>query len=386
MKLNTKTECDFCKSESIQEVYTPINSRRKSKVFLCLNCGLLQTLYEKKEEEKIVSISCDADWGNIRHGKRARIEDNLFFIKKYLNFNEFKNIIDIGSNRGDFVKWAKKFNPRLSITAIEPDISLVDYDNLGIDIIKKRVEEIYFNKKYNFIYCSHTLEHLDSVFNFLEICNSILTNKGFIFIEVPNTEIISQDKNIVEEFFIDKHKFHFTSTVLENIFSASGFCLLKRKKDRYNLTYIFRKEKNRHSKLTIHSTIKKEKDFVSIYSKRLSENRNLLVKVCQQKLNPFMKRQRVAFWGASRIFDALIKYGRLEKKLIFLLVDKFISQILQEVHGIAVKEPEWLKIFEPDVVCILARSSTKSLETVSHEMGFRWVITFDEIMEQSRFS
>jgi len=383
--MKSSINCNFCKSSELQKVYEPINSKRGSEVYLCEKCGLLQTLHKTKEKRRIVSISCDADWGNIRHGKKTRLQQNTRFIQKKINFTSIKNCLDIGANRGDFVKWLRGNHPHIKITALEPDTSLIDYENIGVDIIPIKFESTTFNKqKYDLIYCCHTLEHADSLATFLENCYKMLNKGGYLFIDVPNAEIITYDRNIVEEFFIDKHNFHFIPETLVHIFNLSGFRVISKEIDPYNISLILVKDNKKTNFPISKMVLNKEKHSLHIYQKKLQENRKVLRKICDEKLKTFLQRQKVGFWGASRIFDALIKYGGINRELVYILVDKFISQILKEVYGIPVKDPVWLKIYEPHVIFVLARSSSNKIESIAHEMGFRWVVTFDELMEQAR--
>lgn len=382
--MKSNINCNFCKSSLLEKVYEPINSKRGSKVYLCEKCGLMQTFHETKEKNRIVSISCDADWGNIRHGKKSRLQPNVSFIQKKINFITIRNCLDIGSNRGDFVKWLRKNYPHIKITAVEPDISLIDYEIKALEIIPEKFESINLNKKYDFIYCSHTLEHVNCLPAFLEKCYESLNENGYLFIDVPNTETIAYDKNIVEEFFIDKHNFHFIPETLVHIFNLSGFKIISKEIDPYNISLIFGKDLKKTNFSIFKRVLNKEKQSLHIYQKNLQNNRKALRKICDKKLKTFLQRQRVGFWAASRIFDAIIRYGGIDKEFVYILVDKFISQILKEVHGIPVKDPLWLKIYEPHVIFILARSSSNKIETIAHEMGFRWVVTFDELMEQAR--
>lgn len=385
MKLNTE-KCDFCFS-SLEYLYSPVNSKRGAYVYVCPECLLVQTKYSKKFwKKKKPSISCDADWGNIRIGKRNRLFSNLSFIFKHCDLTKIKTLLDVGSNRGDFIKYISKRFPHIKITAIEPDSNLIDYEN-KFEVIKTKFEKVEFSEKYDFIYCSHTLEHVDSLRVFINKLKEVLKKDSILFIDVPNLIIIEKDRNIVEEFFMDKHTFHFTEEVLEDIFLEMGFKVVVKEVDWYNIQFLLKpiekKEKILH-KYKKNEKLKEIKFFVQNYEIRLKENRKILEKLVTEKLSEFFKRQRVGFWGATRVFDAFVKYGKLSPKNIFILVDKYMWEVLPEVYRIPVREPEYLKIYTPHVIFVCARSSVKQIEKTAHEMGFRWVVTFDELMDQGR--
>lgn len=383
---STTEKCDFCFSP-LEYLYSPVNSKREARVFVCPECLLVQTKYSKKiAEKKRPSISCDADWGNIRIGKRNRLFSNLSFILKYCDFTKIKTLLDVGSNRGDFIKYISQRFSHLKITAIEPDSNLIDYKN-EFEVIKRKFEKVELSEKYDFIYCSHTLEHVDSLRVFINKLKEVSKKDSILFIDVPNLIIIEKDRNIVEEFFMDKHTFHFTEEVLENIFLEMGFKVVAKEVDWYNIQFLLKpiekKEKILHN-YQKEKKLKEIKVFIKNYEMKLKENRKILEKLVTEKLSKFFKRQKVGFWGATRVFDAFVKYGKLSPKDVFILVDKYVWKVLPEVYGIPVREPEYLKIYTPHVIFVCARSSAKKIEKTTHEMGFRWVVTFDELMSQGR--
>ena len=79
MKLNIKKSKDLEKdNRNIDFFYKPVNSKRGMSVGVCKDSGLIQSFQTKeKPSKRIQSISCDADWGNIRHGKGLRFD--IFF-------------------------------------------------------------------------------------------------------------------------------------------------------------------------------------------------------------------------------------------------------------------------------------------------------------------
>ena len=129
-----KLVCDNCGViDSLLHFYTPIKSQRCAEVFICKSCSLVQTKYKQYESENLKvkkTISTDANWGNVRHGKGIRFTDAKSYLEPILIESKPKNILDIGSNRGDFVKYVLQKDYVESVTAIEPDKSLKnEYDN-----------------------------------------------------------------------------------------------------------------------------------------------------------------------------------------------------------------------------------------------------------------
>jgi len=108
-------------------------------------------------------------------------------------------------------------------------------------------------------------------------------------------------------------------------------------------------------------------------------NRKNLKKVVA-KLEPFMERQKVAFWGASKIFDALVRFGGLKTDSLICVVDEYLWKILPEAHGIAVEHPDVLKEKNPDVVIVLACSSANEIARKIRRLGIRNVVIFSQLL------
>ena len=118
--------CDICNSRHLEHVYTPINSNRSLKVFICKNCGLVQSFPKKDHvRSRVMKASGDADWGNIRYGKGFRTKHNLNMIDRVRKINSFSNCLDIGSNRGKFLIEINELNNELEIWGVEPDSKIL---------------------------------------------------------------------------------------------------------------------------------------------------------------------------------------------------------------------------------------------------------------------
>ena len=109
MNIKATSNCDLCNSNLLSAVYQPLQSRYSTEVYLCEECGLVQSQKNSIPNEAIKTTSADADWGNVRHGKGLRFEvlRNKFDLEKLA----CGRVLDIGSNRGDFVNWGDFYEP-----------------------------------------------------------------------------------------------------------------------------------------------------------------------------------------------------------------------------------------------------------------------------------
>ena len=350
VKLNNaliKQKCNWCSFDT-KLVYDVPNSRVGAKIMHCCKCGLVQSHYTNIENKhRYKSISCDSDWGNIRHGKGVRLEQSIDVLKNL----EITNILDIGSNRGDFCKWASTHYSNVCIDMIEPDESITNYNFQYNSLYKGRFEHFFKNKQYDLIYCCHTLEHIDNLREFLDKVYTFSTK--YVYIDVPNITNV-HDENNIEEFFIDKHVFHFSESVLINILESSGFKINVNKTDKFNIVLLCEKQTNLFS--------------LEEYVSTLKMNREKLVEK-SSKLNELFTKKKVVLYGATRIFDAMIKYGQLNYKNAYYIVDDFSP--LENVY-----KCDKIATDPPDVIVILARSS---IEKIKNKIKNIEIITFQEL-------
>ena len=328
-----KHKCNWCLFDT-QLLYDVPNSRIGAKIMFCTKCELIQSHYTNiQNKHRYKSISCDSDWGNIRHGKGVRLDTSV----EVLQGLEVSSILDIGSNRGDFCKWASLNYGDVSIDMIEPDGDITNYKFKYDNLYNQRFENFFKNKQYDLVYCCHTLEHIDNLREFLNKVY-LFTNKYF-FVDVPNITNVMDEGNI-EEFFIDKHVFHFSEGGLKKILEESGFRVIVNKTDKYNIVFLCEKIVGTFS--------------LTDYIHNLTTNRENLLKKAD-KLNKMFTEKKVVIYGATRILDALIKYGNLQHKNAYYIVDDFSP--LENIYKFDKIEND-----PPDVVVILARSSIDKIK------------------------
>ena len=364
-------QCDFCKCNSLTKIYDVPTSRIGACVHSCDNCGLIQSSFRNKENKHTnKSISSGADWGNIRHGKKIRLEPSISFIETKCELSKVKRVLDIGSNRGHFVNHLLKINSNCNIVAIEPDNKILDdYDkDHRLNVLNTRFENYTELDKFDFIYCCHTLEHADSAHEMLIHAISLLEEDGYLYIDVPSLSVL-YDKTNVQEFFIDKHTFHFSISILHTHLIDLGLTIVDCNDDMHNIVFLCQKKNKSIANLCM---IEKYKTTLENNYKNLNYVSNLIEDICANK--------RVAIIGASKIYDSLVKYGNFNPTNVKYLIDDYLSGYISEVHGKTIFKQEDVPFNEIDVVILLTKSATNDLVTSLKNKGISKIYTFNDFI------
>ncbi|MHC1713431.1 MAG: class I SAM-dependent methyltransferase [Solidesulfovibrio sp.] len=128
-------------------------------------------------------------------------------------------ILDIGSNRGDFLFLLKEALPNITVQGVEPS-TLPFY---GVPSINKRFEDCRFNEQFDVIISRHVVEHLAAPHPFIAKATKLLKDDGLLFLEVPN---LHYDLPRGIENFIPEHIHHFSQNSLKTLLSYSGLQLI----------------------------------------------------------------------------------------------------------------------------------------------------------------
>ena len=381
--------CDLCSATSLEQVYAAQNSARKLTVWLCTHCGLLQSLPRiDRAERKAATVSAGADWGNLRYGKGFRAEANLATLKSFLPKNKPLRVLDVGANRGAFALELKSAYPKAQIIGIEPDERVVASwaGQPGFTWLNARLENTRLEAEgFDLIYSCHTLEHLKSAREALLAHRATLAPNGYLLVEVPNVALLSSN-DIVEEFFIDKHLYHFSARTLARLLAACGFraVTIADPRDTVNITVVAVKSDSIASEVNADPR-EVEAATASISTYHAMRMQNLAALAHVARMIDSMAPRKVAVWGAGRLLNSLITNGGLRPQALAAVVDKHLIRYAAEAHGIRLTPPEDLTRIKPDVVVVMSRSFADEIriEAQARAPGCE-VIAYAELLARAK--
>ena len=381
--------CELCNRAALDPIYKPERSTRGLTIYLCGSCGLLQSLPRADRAARApAAVSGGADWGNVRYGKGFRTQIALDALRRHCNFNDDFSLLDVGSNRGSFARALLEAAHRVQLTAVEPD-ERVASSCAGLprtQLIHERIEAVPVEtRRFDAIHSCHTIEHLIHPAHTLADHHRSLKDGGILVLDAPNTALLASD-DIVEEWFIDKHLYHFSARTLTRMIEGAGFTILEHPdpKDRSNLFFVARKEGRKPSS-TGSDLLEVEyaTDLMATYISNRARNMAALTAVAADLLR--LAPRRVAMWGAGRLFDSLVTYGRFDATALTVLIDKHLRAHVGERHGCTLTGPENLAEANPGVVVVMSRDfATEIAAEVNKLTPGAEIILYTDLMSRAR--
>jgi SAM-dependent methyltransferase len=357
--------CDLCGRDTLEAAYSPERSTRGLTVQLCKHCGLVQSTPRiDRAPRAAMAVSSGADWGNVRYGKGFRTRPALTALKRHAETSKPLAILDVGSNRGSFVKAVLDDVPDAIITAVEPD-ERVAASCAGlprVDLITARIEDAALeSERFDVVHSCHTIEHLAHPAATLADHWRVLKPGGLLILDGPSTAILDAE-DIVEEWFIDKHLYHFSARTLMRMVVAAGFDIVTPPdlRDRENLLIVARK--TGATRFAIDGDpreVAEAQRLLAAYKIKRARNMAALSNAAAEIAE--MAPRRVAIWGAGRLFDSLMVHGGLEAGAVAHLVDSHLTQHVSTRHGITLEAPEILVEAQPGVIVIMSRGFAEEI-------------------------
>ena len=232
-------KCLVCEGKSLKNFMTGYNKfwpRYFKRVAICRDCGHIQLnpLYEPEEYELINSNFFSKNYlvdGNLNKKnndrKLEKIDDFIFD-----KLSQGIKVLDVGAGEAwalpYFIEHCGNYAaieevPQLR-SAIELNGGDVIANSLNSDLTK-------FEGKFDIIIFRHTIEHLLNPKKHLTILRSLLSDKGFIFLALPNCGQPGSKKGFRTSFLRPVHISYFCEGNCERIVNLCNLKIDKKKID-----------------------------------------------------------------------------------------------------------------------------------------------------------
>jgi 2-polyprenyl-3-methyl-5-hydroxy-6-metoxy-1,4-benzoquinol methylase len=211
----------FCGGEDYKIVSTATRHRNHFTVVQCTSCGTLRInpyLSDKSIETYYKEVYGPVKRGDVpaeglfeRQSKSSAAL--LKMLKPFLTSQEAK-VLDYGSGAGGRMKAFKEAGY---------DVYIQDFDKKYMEYgLSQGLKPFSETKSYDMMILSHVLEHINHPVGFLKDIARLISDTGYIYIEVPLIENTRKKKTLLGDFHL-AHKFYFTCESLTYLAHMAGF-------------------------------------------------------------------------------------------------------------------------------------------------------------------
>jgi SAM-dependent methyltransferase len=378
--------CELCGHDALSFAYAPERSTRGITVHICKSCGLVQSLPRRDRAPRSApAVSSGADWGNVRYGKGFRTSIALAAVLRHAGGSSF-SLLDVGSNRGRFVEALSNAAAGARITAVEPDERVAQSCAGKVALHSCRIEETAFAAgSFDIVHSCHTIEHLAHPAAVLRDHHRVLKEGGLLILDAPNLALIGAD-DVVEEWFIDKHLYHFSVRTLTRMVEEAGFAIVEwpDPADRENLFLVARKNAAPEATNAADAAeVDNAYELISSYAATRAHNVEALAAVAAELAA--LAPKGIAMWGAGRIFDSLVVHGGFDARLLRVLIDTHLKAHVAERHGCPLSGPEALAAAAPSVVVVMSRGFAGEIASEAKKrLPSAEVLLFTDLLGRAR--
>lgn len=347
--------CDLCNASSLEQVYAARKSGGIRTVWLCSQCGLLQSLPRAGRGLRKAEILPAS------RAKSFRAEASLATLKPFLSKQKPLRVLDVGAGHGAFAIELQGAYPNATVVGIEPDAAAASAwaGRPGFTWLNARIEDTRLESEgFDLIHSCHTLERLMSARQALLAHRAALSAAGHLFLEVPNTASLSGD-DVIDEFFADEHLYHFSVRTLTRLLASCGLRVVASAspRDTANITVVAVKAETMSQDVAADPReVEAAAASISAYHAMRMSNLAKLTRVACAIGD--MAPRRVVAWGAGRLLRNLITNGGLRPQALTAVVDRHQSRFGLLAHGIPLTSPEDLARVRPDIVVVMSRNLT----------------------------
>lgn len=311
----------------------------------------------------------------------VRIEDVAKEIASTLQDKTLR-ILDVGCANGGILKKLKEIG-FLNIVGVDPSQACVDYikNQLSIEAHKASLFDMpSFLGKFDLIILSHVMEHILDLKGCIKEVGKFLSDKGHLYIEVPNAMRYVDFVTSPFQDFNTEHINHFTKTSLDNLFENSGFVKIgggiktieSAPSVPYPALYAFYRKENTDSEKFI-----SDNEIENRIQAYIKTSQSVIDNINNFLGKNFTREENIMVWGTGQLTMKLLALSDLGSLRIQNFMDSNPILSNKSINGVSIKHPSQLTNLDPDVKILIT--------STIHEMEIRKDITEKYNLKNSIF-
>lgn len=341
---------------------------------LCKCCGHTQafTPYSQQTFNNLYfSSDQQPEMWHVKAGQKSPYFEmlDLFFDK----MSSFNTIADFGCGEGLLMREMKNANPQAKVLGFDFNIQgqSGDIARFACDLNNYQdIERVQNHLSFDLVTTSHVLEHVINPVMYLQALKSRLSDKGLLFIEVPDASACSQRLQLHSTNLVHgQHIHYYTSESLENIAARAGLKKIAAKQfvtgDIPRLQMLFEASDEIHQypqkiKQTAHATVKAR---FEQYNAKLDELNTAISEAFKQS-----DSGKIGLWGIGGDFYQWYKRYSSSAQLLeqnkIVIYDYNLQQCEFEQQAIHSSE-ELDNIDYPVVLCPMYYPTRSTMKAIS---------------------
>lgn len=189
-------KCNICQNSDLKILSNCLRMGTGT-VYYCPNCnyGMLEPNFTNAEE--YYDNEYRKKFTDILNGEEEQPEeiyrtrcqyqkDRINILQKY--YDKKKSFLEIGCSAGQFL--SEIIHEFDEVCGLELSKSCAAYvhDKWNIPVYEESIQNISWNKKFDYIAFFQVLEHIENPLDFMEHVRELLNDNGRVFFEVPNLD------------------------------------------------------------------------------------------------------------------------------------------------------------------------------------------------------
>lgn len=300
------------------------------------------------------------------------METQIEFIKKFKPIESCKNVLEIGCAEGFFLQHLAAHSVNdIELYGVELSEKYIAQAHALLPdarIFETPLEQTDFGDiKFDLVVLRHVFEHLGDPTEALKIIRSILSDDGFLYIEIPDSENIEPS---VSRFYHHEHLLYFTPAVLDRYLTSNGLQTIIGERFTENpvgsgFSYPVIRSLSKKCSVKLSQPIPAYAEMVFLNNRKRNENYIVsLLKPILQRLHLLQSEgKKIALFGAGPHTMDLLEVLQDEKIQWIKIFDNNENKQGKAMRGISIVKPD-VKGLE-SVDCILISSCEFEQEMIA---------------------
>lgn len=223
----------YCGSSEGKPLRTHVRGGKRQPIARCKQCGVVQKaeIEEEKHDEfhkkggQTAEIALDSMSDSYTDRNLVDVRRRLADLRPMLEGGEA--LLDFGTGMGHFLEAINPFVGRAVGSEINWKRLSFVREKLGFEVCEgtDALMQKFGRGHFDIVTMYHTLEHLPNPLEQLEKVRELLTEDGFLVVEVPNHDdwLIERSESYADFYYQDAHAYYFDQDTLQDVLRRAGF-------------------------------------------------------------------------------------------------------------------------------------------------------------------